>query len=269
MPNAGDVANKYLKSACGNTPYITIGTGIEVRLYLWYFTSQPTFEERWVEHKGQRRRRRYYHSAKDKICLSQIEPGETTEHSYVLPFQPIGTVVWLVYADTCNFNSATFTSPIWSFTYVPCTGLSPSISRSHTIGEGLPNGVNTNLDFNTFINGNPAMEFNSQFTSILVAGLYTIQFWATVRADIGATPPSQTGTVFLFWSDGSTHELGRANISLEAPRATMPIYIEGRAQMGVGDIVWLEGTTTSGGLNQLNVLGSDQSTRLLVVNGQV
>jgi len=266
MAQAGNIANKYLKSWCGLTPYITIGTGAPVRLRLWVFESQPTYEERWVEHRGRRRRRRYYHSQMDKICLTQLEAGETTVHTFVLPPHQPGFVVWLVYADTCNFNTATFTSPIWSFTYTACDGSSPFIARSHTIGESFPNLLPTNLDWNTYVEGNPAMEFNSQFTEILVTLYYTIQVFGTIRADFQATPPAQEGFVALYSNGGSTTELTRQTIILEAPRATTPLYLEWTGQLSAGDVVWCEGTTTSAGPNQLTILGSDQSDRLFKVS---
>jgi hypothetical protein len=268
MPNAHDVANKYLKAPCGNTPYIVIGTGAEVRLYLWYFESQPRYEERWVEHRGRRRRRRYYHSATNKQCLSQMEPGETTTHSYVLPFQPFGTTVWLVYADTCNFNTATFTSPIWSFTYVPCTGITPYLERSHSINQTGSFNLATNVSFNTFMQGNPAMEFNSQFAIVLISGLYTFQLWATMRAGVATAPPSQTGNVSMFHNDGSTHLLASQNYSIEAARAEVPVYLEGRTQAGINDIFWLEQTITSPGVGQATMVGNGLDTPLMRLSGQ-
>lgn len=144
-------------SPCGTSPIMTIETVLPSHLYLWVFNRKPSRLVNIIEHRGSRTRERYFYYTEQHLCIPEANFLPYTIHSWQLPTNPIGTRVWLVYADSCDPHLITFTSAPWEYEYVACTIGGGYVLCSEDQDQGVLLNTFQVLQMGNTIDGDPAL----------------------------------------------------------------------------------------------------------------
>lgn len=246
------IPTHYDKPPCGTTPTIVIQTFSYAHLYLWVFNRLPTLTPIHVGHRGRRRSMRYKGVPEYYRCIPQIEAGQTNLHSFTLPTLPIGSVIWLAYADNCNSKFATWISAPWQYTYVACNpagnfcalfGMSTGLLFQDPSRAIATNG--------TFSDGNPAMVNSAAALQALVGGTYQVSVYGIARNGIGATPPTCTIGVVIQRNAPSYLEFATTTCQVSGPSGEAGFSLSGLVTLAAGQTVgWSAFTRTDPGANR-------------------
>lgn len=242
----------YDKPPCGTTPTIIIDTLGPAHLYLWVFNRLPTLTPRHVDHRGRRRSVRYKGVPEYYRCIGQLEAGETTLHTFTLPTLPIGSVVWLAYADSCNSKFSSWVSAPWQYTYVECDP-SGGFCALYGMETGLlfPDPSRAIATNGTFSDGNPAMVASGAALKALVGGTYQVSVYGRARNGSGTTPPTCTIGMTLFRYGPAYLEFSATSCQVSGPSGEAGFSMSGLVSLVAGQSVgWAAYTLTDPGANR-------------------
>lgn len=208
---------------------MTIETVLPSHLYLWVFYRKPSRLHNIIEHRGSRTRLRYFYYTEQHVCLPEFNFLPYTVHSWQLPTNPIGTRVWLVYADSCDPHLITFTSAPWEYQYVACTIGGGYVLCSEDQDQAVLLNTFTVLQMGNTIDGDPALRSGLNAFRADRAGLWRISNYCQPYA----LSTAAEGEARIQKTNGAPQTLTTTSFSMPSnSRTSVNFSAEYNAQIG-------------------------------------
>src|SRR3972149_4026976 len=126
MANTVGSITDWMPIVCSDTPPLGFCSSRQAYLYILYSLKPPFELPTYNNRSGVIRECGVELHFEHVNCIPQNEPLASTCRSFTLPSYPDGTSIWYYFSDSCERETATWPSPVFTFSY----GTEPSPPRS-------------------------------------------------------------------------------------------------------------------------------------------
>src|SRR3972149_4027065 len=117
MANTVGSITDWMPIVCSDNPTLGFCSSRQAYLYILYSLKPPFELPTYNNRSGVIRECGVELHFEHVNCIPQNEPLASTCRSFTLPSYPDGTSIWYYFSDSCERETATWTSPVFTFSY--------------------------------------------------------------------------------------------------------------------------------------------------------
>src|SRR3989337_1107247 len=138
MANTVGSITDWMPIVCSDNPTLGFCSSRQAYLYILYSLKPPFELPTYNNRSGVIRECGVELHFEHVNCIPQNEPLASTCRSFTLPSSPDGPSIWYYFPDSCEREPATWTSPVFTFSYGPEASLAARLSLGHNWVEAMP-----------------------------------------------------------------------------------------------------------------------------------
>src|SRR3972149_3908674 len=138
MANTVGSITDWMPIVCSDNPTLGFCSSRQAYLYILYSLKPPFELPTYNNRSGVIRECGVELHFEHVNCIPQNEPLASTCRSFTLPSYPDGTSIWYYFSDSCERETATWTSPVFTFSYGTEASLAARLSLGHNWVEAMP-----------------------------------------------------------------------------------------------------------------------------------
>ena len=179
------IPDQYLPQTCGESPVVTFRTQYTGFMFLIFMITHPPNRWEYKNIRGVMRKCRAHWEVAEHICLPQINPEGSKQHTFALPTKPLGTQVYFLLSTECSSSGYIPATPPIRYTYKACPP-GGSFIRIQRLNSTLLAST-SDMQYADIAAGNPAAKVNNLTLKALTAGPYYLEAHFVGRADPNGT----------------------------------------------------------------------------------